>query len=613
MNALTKILSKLRHILLNIIEINTEWERVRNDQGVSPENRRKRNVPTAEIFSNLPRDEINQICVASIGGAVSDYLLESGREDTLTKFKQIFCKCISGVLRVSNVYKKKKWIKCMNCPLDPVINKYTLQVLNRHFNECLQGKFKTILAANQDEWQICRGVFGKTKEFWELDSGFYFEGQCPAVEERVINSIKTYLTSGSWSTIERQTLLPPSYIDESYGALETSNPCMESLSEIENRGNLTWDEVEELRLRKDNSYYECSNSLPRSTRSPNNVNLGQSDNEDNGAGSSTQSPIKLSKLALLKGENNKLEANDLFFFEILINSQIREFVTLAEKLENFIFNLQNTFERAKLEREFINIKDFKLALKDNNINKIIFLNITHTMILKRGEVFYKAIPVRFCRLNLCLGLEKSHAWNVYINEIDHESGDYKYCKKISFVNKFKTCEELGKNPKCSFASIEDDECIFVRKGFIDKYRVSNNKGFSTEGNELMENIGEDIITYNNIVLYPTNEMEGNFKRIYKFHITKEQIACATHLINIGGMHLFNIYILKSTHLTSSLLLSAGISMFWLTFFAVRLINCIYGMAEKRLERAERKNLEYLRKEKLKMRKLKDSQKDIILE
>ena len=377
-NALTKILSKLRHILLNIIEINTEWERVRNDQGVSPENRRKRNVPTAEIFSNLPRDEINQICVASIGGAVSDYLLESGREDTLTKFKQIFCKCISGVLRVSNVYKKKKWIKCMNCPLDPVINKYTLQVLNRHFNECLQGKFKTILAANQDEWQICRGVFGKTKEFWELDSGFYFEGQCPAVEERVINSIKTYLTSGSWSTIERQTLLPPSYIDESYGALETSNPCMESLSEIENRGNLTWDEVEELRLRKDNSYYECSSSLPRSTRSPNNVNLGQSDNEDNGAGSSTQSPIKLSKLALLKGENNKLEANDLFFFEIFINSQIREFVTLAEKLENFIFNLQNTFERAKLEREFINIKDFKFALKDNNINKIIFLNITHT-------------------------------------------------------------------------------------------------------------------------------------------------------------------------------------------------------------------------------------------
>ena len=247
-NALTKILSKLRHILLNIIEINTEWERVRNDQGVSPENRRKRNVPTAEIFSNLPRDEINQICVASIGGAVSDYLLESGREDTLTKFKQIFCKCISGVLRVSNVYKKKKWIKCMNCPLDPVINKYTLQVLNRHFNECLQGKFKTILAANQDEWQICRGVFGKTKEFWELDSGFYFEGQCPAVEERVINSIKTYLTSGSWSTIERQTLLPPSYIDESYGALETSNPCMDSLSEIENRGNLTWEEIEELRL-----------------------------------------------------------------------------------------------------------------------------------------------------------------------------------------------------------------------------------------------------------------------------------------------------------------------------------------------------------------------------
>ena len=97
-----------------------------------------------------------------------------------------------------------------------------------------------------------QGVFGNSKEFWELDSGFYFEGHCPAVEERVIDSIKTYLTSGSWSTIERQTLLPPAYIDESYGALETSNPCMDSLSEIENRGNLTWEEIEELRLWKDN-------------------------------------------------------------------------------------------------------------------------------------------------------------------------------------------------------------------------------------------------------------------------------------------------------------------------------------------------------------------------
>ena len=615
-STLTKILSKLKHIIINIIELHKEWGNdSNNDTNLSPSNRRKRDTNQRGIFAGLQRETIIEICVVSLRGSISDYLLESDRGEILSRFKKLFCKCVSGVLRISNVFKRRKWIKCIGCLTNTVINRYTLQILNRHTNDCLQKGFKGILANNQnEEWHMCRGIFGKGKEFWEADSEFYFSGECfKGDEEGTKNLIKKYLESGSWTNFETPTLLP-ALIDESYGDLDSTDPCIENLSNISHQGNLTWDELEGLRLESENKYYECSNVLARSTRSPNSQGEGGQlvQSGDNEVGVSTESPIKLSRLAILKEENNRLERKDSFIFEMILNSQIREFIGLSEKLEEFIFNLQNTFEKAKLEKEFFNTRDFKIATK-RNINKVVFLNKTNILLLTKGRTFYKANTVKFCRLNLCLSLEKGHNWNIFIHEIDNITGDYKYCKKISYVHKFKTCNEIGLNPKCAFAKIRDKNCVFTRVGFVEKYRISYSELFDAKTNELIENIGEDTFTYSNTILFPTNEFSGNFKRIYKYHLNQEEIAYDTHLINILGMHLINTFILKSDYLTGTLVLSIVISMAWTSYFAAKLTIWVYKKIVKKLERAERRNLESLRREKMRMKKLRDTQKEMVIE
>lgn len=289
-------------------------------------------------------------------------------------------------------------------------------------------------------------------------------------------------------------------------------------------------------------YLSCLNKKPRTTRSP--TTEGKIEVTTVPPINSQNAEIKMD--ALFTQSITQLNVKDQQMYKLLYIDGSNRIMESSYRLNHFILNQKLEVEIGQNTGIFSNLVEFSLASGINNLIQVISMENDTIGLIQPDQIYFKAQQTIFCRIDNCYKLLDIYVENLYILEIKNS---YKFCAQLEKIKNMYICKRQDVLPQCSFGTFNDENCAFSRIPLIKEHFYENGAtkviiSETTGDNIIIRNIGSTDYKEGNLELKPLMEVSGENVEKLLFHMSSEEIAAGTHLINIQTIHIFNLYHLE---------------------------------------------------------------------